>query len=294
MSYLRSGMRTGIEVSRLGLGAGPLGDLALPDREAERVVHAAVDLGITFLDTAPSYGASEDRLGRFLGARRQRIVLSTKCGYGAPGHDDWTGSCVRANVDAALMRLRTDWIDVLHLHSCPAFVLERGEVTRALDDAVATGKVRMAAYSGDGEALAFAIRCGRFGAIQCSVNLCDQEALAWAVPEAKRRGLGVVAKRALSNGAFSHRERPERPDVATYWERFRVMDLTHAGMDLGELALRFSAFAEGVDCAIVGTTRIEHLERNVAVVARGRLDAELVSTVRAAFLARGSSWAGVV
>lgn len=86
---------TGLSVSPLGLGAGEIGDPALDDREVEALLRAAVELGVTLIDTARSYGRSEERIGRFLAPVRDQVVLSTKVGYGVDGVPDWTGECIR-------------------------------------------------------------------------------------------------------------------------------------------------------------------------------------------------------
>lgn len=166
---------TGIEVSVLGLGAGPVGDVArLDDAAADALVGAALDHGITLFDTAPSYGASEERLGRALGPRRHGVVLATKGGYGVPGVPDWTGEVIRLGIDAALARLRTDVIDVFLLHSCDVPTLERDDILLQLELAKGAGKIRAAGYSGENEALAWAIASQRFGVVECSVNPFDR------------------------------------------------------------------------------------------------------------------------
>ena len=134
--------RSGLIVSALGLGAGELGDPAQDEREVAALVDAAIERGITLIDTARGYGLSEERLGRILPRSRDRVVLSTKVGYGVDGEPDWTGRCVARGIDDALRRLATDWIDIVHLHSCPVDVLARGEVIGALVDARAAGKLR--------------------------------------------------------------------------------------------------------------------------------------------------------
>ena len=128
--------RTGVEVSPLGFGAGPVGNPALSEAEAEALLHGVLDAGINLLDTAPSYGSSEERIGRVLAGRRGDCVLSTKCGYGVPGVEDWTGPCITQGIERALARLRTDVLDIVHLHSCPVEVLERPGVVDALQRAV--------------------------------------------------------------------------------------------------------------------------------------------------------------
>jgi aryl-alcohol dehydrogenase-like predicted oxidoreductase len=285
---------TGLAVPTLGLGCGGLGESRITDADAERLVHAALDLGVTFFDAARSYGAAEERLGRALGSRRAGVVLSTKGGYAAGGCDDWTGACITSGIDDALERLRTDRIDVFHLHSCPPQVLVRGDLHEALVRAREAGKIRVAAYSGDNDALAWAVGSETFGSVQCSVNPFDQHALRESVPRAASRGLGVVAKRALGNAPWRFAGRPSADDVGAAWDRMRAMAFDPAPLSWDELALRFSAFAPGVACAIVGTTRIEHLAAAVRAVEAGPLPADVELRVRAAFSAVGSGWPGLV
>jgi aryl-alcohol dehydrogenase-like predicted oxidoreductase/uncharacterized protein (DUF952 family) len=284
---------TGVSVSVLGLGAGPLGADAIDDAAAVRLVHAALDLGVTLVDTAPSYGRSEHRLGLALRDRRDRVVLSTKLGYGVPGIADWTGPCISAGVDAALARLDTSWLDIAHLHSCPVDVLARGVVVDALAATVRAGKVRVAAYSGDGAALDWAIDSGVFGAVQCSINLADQRALDGAVARAAARGVGVIAKRTLANAAWRDAERPAAPDRAAYWTRLRAMALPPVGVDAPAYAVRFVVAQPGVSTALVGTTSLANLRAAVDAAANP-LDEAAIADARAAFRRSDHGWDGIV
>ena len=137
---------SGLRVSLVGLGCNNFG--ARLDTEAtRRVVDRAIDAGITFFDTADSYGnrgGSETCLGEVLGARRQRIVLASK--FASPMDDAQTlkGASRRyimGAVEASLRRLRTDWIDLYQLH-WPDPLTPMEETLRALDDLVRQGKVR--------------------------------------------------------------------------------------------------------------------------------------------------------
>jgi aryl-alcohol dehydrogenase-like predicted oxidoreductase len=285
---------TGVFVSPLGLGAGRIGGAETADADVDLLVGSALDAGVTLLDTARSYGLSEERLGRALAGRRERVVLSTKVGYGVPGLADWTGACVTAGVDAALARLRTDRIDLVHLHSCALEVLERGEVVEALLRAVAAGKVRVAAYAGEGAALLWAVRSGAFGAVQCSVSAVDQAALGGAVAEARARGLGVLGKRALGNAPWRFQARPTEPDVAEAWDRFRALRLDAGGLPWPEAFVRFAAFAPGVSAVLVGTASPSHLAEAAAAVERGPLEPGRQAAFRAAWDAAGRSWGGRV
>ena len=285
---------TGRHCSIVGLGAGQVGDAALDEARAARLLNEALDLGLTLIDTARGYGLSEERIGRHLAHRRAEFLLSTKVGYGIPGHDDWTGGCVAAGVDAALQRLRTDFIDIVHLHSCPLAVLQQGEVIDALERARSAGKLGTVAYSGENEALAWAVASGRFGGVECSVNLFDQGSLAGPLAQAGERGIGVIAKRALGNAPWRFAERPVGDYCEAYWQRLQALAYDTAGLPWDELALRFAAHCPEVSCAIVGTTSVEHLRHNVALAAKGPLPAGLQATIRRRFADMGAAWPGEV
>lgn len=285
---------TGLDVPALGFGAGHIGDLALDEHATGELLNAALDAGITLMDTARGYGASEERIGRHLAHRRDEFVLSTKVGYGIPGFDDWTGPCIAAGIDTALGLLRTDRIDIAHLHTCPLDVLERGDVIDALDAAVAAGKVRVAAYSGDNAELEWAVASGRFGSVQTSVNLFDQRVIDRGLAEARSRGLGVIAKRPVANAPWRFGERPVGDYCEPYWERMQAMQFDPAGLEWQELALRFAAFQPGVGTVIVGTRSVGHLRRNAELVEKGPLPDETVGAIRASFAAADDGWTGQV
>ncbi len=278
---------------RLGLGSGPLGDPALSDADAARLVDAALDLGVTLFDAAPSYGTAEERLGRALAGRRERAVLCTKLGYGVPGVADWTPDCIAAGVTQALARLHTDHVDVLVLHSCPVDVLERPGLVEALVAARDAGKVRAVGYSGDGDPLEAALSDPRLDAFECSVSVLDQEALARFAAPRPQRPL-VIAKRPLANAPWRESAAPDAPDRRIYFERFRALDVITGGLAWDEVFLRFAAFAPGVDAALVGTSRVAGVERAAECVARGPLPATLQDALRGWFAAHGARWHGVV
>ncbi|MDB4934200.1 MAG: iolS [Labilithrix sp.] len=286
---------TGIEVSVLGLGAGPLGDARMSEADADALVGAALDEGVTLFDTAPSYGSSEERLGRALGARRRDAIIVTKGGYGVPGVADWTGDVIRLGIEAALRRLGTDVIDVFLLHSCDAWTLGRDDIAAELDRAKAAGKIRASGYSGENEALAAAVASRRFDVVECSVNVFDRASLGGAVAGAAAAGLGVLAKRPLANAPWRFESPPDAGDVRTYWERARAMSVDASPLGWTELSVRFAAFAPGVSAALVGTSRREHLEEAIAAVKRGPLEEGVERMLEERWRASGGEgWPGVI
>ncbi|MCB9593050.1 MAG: aldo/keto reductase [Sandaracinaceae bacterium] len=278
---------TGLVVSALGLGGGPIGHPDLDEGAARALIDHALERGVTLFDTARSYGESEARLGRALAPHRDRVVLSTKVGYGVEGHEDWTGPCIVAGVQRALRVMGTDRVDVAHLHSCPAHVVEREDVLRAVDDVLASGDVRVAAYSGEEEDLAAALRTGRFGVIQRSVSPWDQRGVRGADP-----GVGVLAKRPLANACWLPLPHDASPDRVEYRHRFEAMGIERG--DWPEVALRFAAYAPTVTCALIGTGSKDHLDHAIDAVERGPLDEALRRELEARFDAVGQGWRGVI
>jgi aryl-alcohol dehydrogenase-like predicted oxidoreductase len=293
---------TGLQVSILGLGCGHIGgDAEGGERQIEALLHEALDHGINLLDTAPSYGRSEERIGRLLGSRRHEIVLSTKGGYGVPGVPDWTAAALTQGIDLALQRLRRERLEIFHLHSCPRELLLRDDLLDALRRAQAAGKIGVAAYSGENDALTHAVLCGAFGCVQTSVNLCDQRSLHFQVPTAAARGIGVIGKRPLANMAWTYAARPSGQYAEVYWERFQALRPHLAALpalpdatDELDVALRFAAYAPGVSSVIAGTHSIAHLQRNLRALARGPLPPAQHSAVQAAFQAVGAGWDGQI
>lgn len=290
--------QTDLFVAPVGLGAGAIGGADLTEDQAGTLLNRAVDLGMNLVDAAPSYGLAEERIGRHLSWRRRDVVLSTKGGYGVPGVPDWTGECIRRGVDRALGLFRTDVLDLFHLHSCPLETLRREDILGACRDAVRSGKVRAAAYSGEGEALDFAIASGVFGSVQTSVSACDQRGLGGAVKAAAARGLGVIAKRPLANAPWRASPPPDDDAAARYWQRFRAMGLEAggpaAGLDWTATFLRFAAFAPGVTSCLVGTRRLEHLAACAQAVEAGALAPAEVKRLVTAFERAGAGWEGLI
>lgn len=285
--------RTGLAVSALGFGAMHLHDERTTEAEAGALLNQVLDEGITLIDTARGYGLSEARIGRHIAHRRGEFLLSTKVGYGVEGQPDWTYDCIVQGVERALRLMKTDHLDIVHLHSCPLPVLQQGDVVRALQDCRDSGKLRVAAYSGDNAEVDFAIESGAFGSLQTSISLCDQAHLKTRAARADHAGMGVIAKRPLAGTVWRHAERPGDFAEGRYWERFQAMGLPMQD-DWADVALRFVAFHSGAASAIIGTARPENLRRNLDTIARGPLPAALAVGLRAAFGRHGDAWPGLI
>jgi aryl-alcohol dehydrogenase-like predicted oxidoreductase len=264
--------KTDLTVSRLGMGLNQIGYLPLSETEkAARVLNLALDSGISFLDTAACYGNSEELVGRAISGRRHEFVLSTKAGHavGEAAGPSWTAETVRDSIERSLRRMRTDHLDVVHLHSCSVEILERGDVIQALRDAKEAGKTRAIGYSGDNEAAAWAVESGLFDTLQTSFNLVDQRARSRLFDGAKGRGMGIIAKRPIANAAWGAESSPSGY-AAAYYRRAQTMaqqgPIPEAPGDPILLALGFTLAHQAVDTAIVGTSNAEHMQANIRLV----------------------------
>lgn len=270
-----------MQVSTLGLGGNDLNECS--EQEAERLIQHAIEIGFNVIDTAESYKESEERIGRALGFRRDDCYIFTKCGH-ADNFDlpAWSPQLLEASIERSLRRLRTDHLDMVFLHSCSLRHLQRGDVITSLQRAQQAGKVRFIGYSGDREAARFAANCGAFDALELSLNIADQEAIDQLIPLALKYDMGVTAKRSLANVAWKPRTTPLDEPTRIY--RDRLQKLRYAFLqseDAIDIALRFAASVPGVHTAIVGTTKLGHLESNVRAVDAGPLTQEQFEAIRA-------------
>ncbi|GGJ07849.1 hypothetical protein GCM10010885_16230 [Alicyclobacillus cellulosilyticus] len=277
--------KTGMEVSILGFGGAEIGFQGADVATVERLLGSALDAGLNVIDTAECYRESEELIGRAVGHRRHEFYLFTKCGH-ASGLDgpDWDPRTLEQSIDRSLRRLRTDYLDLVQLHSCSLSVLQRGDVIEVLEKAKASGKVRFIGYSGDREDALFAVRTGRFDTLQTSVNIADQEAIDLTIPEAMARGMGVIAKRPVANIAW--RDKAEPPKQAyhhTYWVRLQKLAypfLQHHPEEIVATALRFTLSVPGVHTAIVGTSKPDRWLQNAAIVEAGLLTKDDYEAIR--------------
>jgi aryl-alcohol dehydrogenase-like predicted oxidoreductase len=297
MEYRTLG-RTGLEVSRLGLGLSELGyELTLDDvSQAGRVLNNALELGINFLDTAACYNISEELIGATVANRRHEYYLATKAGHVAGDYvgEAWTKQTVLDSIDRSLVRMRTDHLDLVQLHSCGVEILERGDVIEALQSAQQAGKTRFIGYSGDNDAALWAVKSGYFDTLQTSFNLADQKARYELLPAAQAQGMGVIAKRPIANAVW-RRAQTTSGYARQYWERTQRMevagDLPHEPANPVVMALGFTLAHEAIDTAIVGTKNPDHLKANVDWLSSALpVPAEAVAELQRRFDELGQAW----
>jgi len=291
---------TGLEVSRLGIGLVKIGQMEGTDRveRAGRLLNAALDAGINFLDTSACYGNSEEQVGNTVANRRAEFYLATKCGHVTGEHSGqpWTAQTIADSIDRSLKRMKTDYVDLVQLHSCSLDILKRGEVIDALDRAKEEGKTRFIGYSGDEAAAAWAIESGRFDTLQTSLNIVDQHARRDLLSPAEARGMGIIIKRPIGNGIWGAKNKPTgTPDgyVMRAQEMARLGPIPGAPDDPTTLALGFVYSHPEVDTAIVGTGNPSHLRSNVELLERrAALSAETLEELHSRFDKLDDGWRG--
>jgi len=272
---------SGIQVSRVGLGCNNFGRRL--DLEGTRaVVEAALQAGITFLDTADVYGDGESE--RFLGAvlrgRREQFVLATKFGFagggrGGPGSRDF----IRRSLDASLERLRTDYVDVYYYHR-PDGVTPMADTIGALAELVEEGRVRAIGISNvTVEQLDEAVRACSVAAVQNEYSLLDRTVEADVLPRCHELGVGFVPYFPLASGLLTGKylrgEAPPpgsrlegRPERLTdeVFDRIEALEgrARAYGRPLLELAIAALASEPGVASVIAGATNPAQVRENAA------------------------------
>jgi len=274
---------TDLVVSRVGLGCNNFGGRLDLERTRE-VVEAALDVGITHLDTADIYGnlgGSERFLGELLQGRRESVVLATKFGHDMGDGTEARGSrdYARRGLAASLERLRTDYVDLWYYHR-PDGVTPIAETMRAMQELVDEGSVRCIGVSNFSTAqLQEAVAVAPVAAIQNEYSLLEREAEAEVLPGARELGVSFVPYFPLASGLLTGKyrrgepwpsgtrleEREERYPAGTF-DRLEALEAfaKARGHTLLELAISALASQPGIDTVIAGATSPEQVRANAA------------------------------
>ena len=292
MQYVTLGA-TGLKVSRLGLGTAAFGvkgygiptpgEDAVSDAGAIDAIHAAVEGGINFFDTAPGYGRSEKLLGRALAGHKD-CVIATKVTI-----PEDSGSLsffkfqakVNASLNASLRALRRDVLDVVQIHNATIPLLRDGKMVECLERAREAGKVRWigASVYGPDTGLA-AVRTGKIHVLQVALSLLDQRMCQRVFPEAEAAGIGVLTRSALLKGALTKRAQwlPESLEPVTRASEHAVQGLGTTWDGLPEMALRFCLTVPEAHTVLVGARSREELQASLAAQSAGPLNPLLLET----------------
>jgi aryl-alcohol dehydrogenase-like predicted oxidoreductase len=293
----RSLGKSGLRVSVVGLGCNNFGR-RLDANATRAVVDAAIEAGVTLLDTAESYGGSgrsEEILGEVLAGRRDQVVLATK--FGHSGSDMGYGPAAGANggrkylrlaVEHSLRRLRTEYIDLYQMHT-PDPHTPIAETITALTELVTEGKVRYLGHSNFSgwqlaEAAGVAAQLGAeaFSCAQNHWSLLERDAEAEVVPAARHFGLGVLPYFPLANGLLTGKVRrgqqppdgsrlASRPGYITDAKLEKVEALIdwagQRGLTVLDVAIGALAAWPGCSSVIAGATSAEQVKANAAAAA---------------------------
>ena len=290
---LRNLGQSGLRVSTIGLGCNNFGG-RIGLEETRAVIHKAIDLGITLLDTSDTYGergGSETEMGKVLGDRRKDIVLATKFGNPMDTIGVKQGGARRyimTAVEDSLRRLRTDWIDLYQIHSFdPLTPIE--ETLRATDDLVRQGKVRYIGCSNfpawrvtEAHWTAQANGLNRFISNQDEYSLIFRAPETELMPAARAAGMGMLPYFPLASGLLTGKYRRNAPmppgtrlaATQRLADRYlternwaiaeKLGDFVEArGKTMLELAFSWLLSRDPVTSVIAGATKPEQLEQNV-------------------------------
>jgi aryl-alcohol dehydrogenase-like predicted oxidoreductase len=288
-------------ISEVGFGCGGFWGLRIfSERKAEDLLRYGLDRGVTFLDTGPNYsrGNAEARLGKLTNGDYRGIILATKVGSrllpSGTVIRDFTREGMEASLEDSLRRLRTDHVDLLQLHGPPLAVLEDDRVLKTLDSFVTRGMIRYKGVSADGEVAERAAGISFFDALMTTYNVVTQESAA-TIQKAGENGMAVLIKSPLSHHVFGNElYKITRPSKIWYLlrvlknyrhllSRARRLELTGGmpGWTAAEVALKFVLSHSSVSSAVIGTTSLDHLQRDLEVCAREDLAEQVVARITA-------------
>lgn len=277
--------RTGLQVTQLGYGSmglrGPRtwGMRVVNDEAADALLNRVLDSGINFIDTAPDYGLSEERIGKYIGGRRKEYHLATKCGCFYTQHDDhleidhvWKKDVIQRNLETSLKRLQTDFIDVLQFHGGDAETLQREGLIELLLGFREQGLVRFIGASSSMPNLPGLIALNVFDTFQIPYS-CLAPQHGEQITQAAESGAGIILRGGVAQGGPD--AEIQRPALNDVWSRAKLDEVLPANMSRAELILRYTVSHPHCHTTIVGTCNTEHLAENLAAAARGPLPAEL-------------------
>ncbi len=310
----RRASRLGKAVSEIGFGAWAIGGSwgqQVDERDAEAALNAALDAGVTFIDTANVYGGgrSETIIGRVLKARGgSRPFVATKAGRGGPNTpESYTRANLAEAIEKSLGRLQTDAIDLLQLHCPPTAVFYMPEVFDALDALVKDGKLKRYGVSVEKiEEGLKAIEYPNVASVQIIYNIFRQRPERLFFPEAKRKGVAVVARVPLASGlltgkmkrdtAFAtddHRAFNRHGEKFDMGETFsgvpyeeglaaveELRSLVPMGTAMAQFALRWILMNDAVTVAIPGARNAEQAKSNAAAADLPALGADTMAAAK--------------
>lgn len=277
MQYRTLG-KTGLEVSILGFGASPLGNVFDPVDEKEGIsaVHYALDQGVNFFDVSPFYGLTlaESRLGKALEGSRKDIILASKCGRYDLQQFDFSRKKILQSIDESLVRLKTDYLDLFQLHDIEfvdkQIILE--EAVPAMQEVVASGKARFWGITGlPVRYLAQIARETNPDTVLSwgHYNLLEDEINEELVPLSLEMEFGLMnaaplMQRILSDGTLPpwHRSPPEVKAMQPI-----LLELCKSyGVRLSDVALRYALDHPYIATTIIGMCELEVVKQNVAAL----------------------------
>ncbi|MEP7273296.1 MAG: aldo/keto reductase [Acidobacteriota bacterium] len=296
---------TSLDVSRACFGTMTFGG-QVDETLALRLVDSCLDHAINFFDTANAYqkGISEQFLGKALRGRRDRVVLASKVRAemgDAPDQKGLSRAAILRAIDESLKRLQTDYLDIYYLH-WPDYDVALDETLEAMETVVRAGKVRYAAISN--------YSSWQVGRMMCTAAQRDYKSPLIAqqmynllargleqefVPMAREFGVSIIAYNPLAGGLLTGKHKSTAITPGTrfdqnamyqdrYWheQTFRAVEelqalSDEAGRSLISLALNWLLHHSPTDCVILGASRLEQLEQNIAALDEGPLPAETVA-----------------
>lgn len=267
--------KTGLRISVIGFGASPLGNEFgdIDPKEGQRAVHTAVEQGINFFDVSPFYGRTlaEDRLGAALAGRRERVVLSTKCGRYDLRQFDFSAARVRTSIEESLRRLRTDFVDLLIAHDIEFGDREQivHETIPAMRKLQAEGKTRYVGISGLPLPLLadVAVRAEvDFVLSYCHYNLLIRDLDRDLTPVLQARGIGLINASPLHMRVLTKAGPPDwhpaSADVKQAGAGIVAVCEQH-GVDPAVLALRFCLDHPYISSTLIGMSTSGEVQTNL-------------------------------
>ena len=286
--------KTGLEVSRIGLGtveiglAYGLGNEGLPsEQDAIKLLKTVVEMGITYIDTARGYGVAEERIGKSEIGKNEHIVIGTKFGQFIKNEPDLHGTDlekrIREDIDLSRKNLNQETLQLAQFHNELEDYTNFSEIIEIAEKLKNEQKVMHVGIAVRGEAVALAaIETGFFETIQLANNIVDQRMVQNVLKKAQDNNIGIINRSVLLKGALT----PARASLPEELAQLKANAdkaeeiAKNLGIDLPTLAIRYVLSNPAVSTALIGTVKAGRIQSALATLSQGPLPEDILGQLQ--------------
>ena len=282
--------KTELQVSKIGLGTVEIGipygigNTGLPsEQEAITILKTAVEVGITYIDTARGYGLAEERIGKSEITKNPNIIVGTKCGQFLKDSPELSfnelEARIREEVDISRKNLNQEVLQLVQFHNEREDYTELSPIVEIFQKLIHEQKILHVGIAVRGEDVGnSALSTGFFETMQLAYSIADQRMAAHVIPKAHEQGIGIINRSVLLKGALTSGRTKLPPALMPLQNIGDAAEMlaNELRISLPELAIRFAISNPAISTVLLGTTKPHHLESALQATEAGALPSEII------------------